>query len=297
MKVLITGACGYLARTLIKELEENHELVLLDRSRPEEATQFDPEGGERLASPLVTRWPFVQAEITDADAMREAARGVDAVIHLAAAVTGLPEFGVETFRDNALGTFIALDAARLGGVKRFLCASSVNAYGTIYWRISDRPVEYSSMPLTEDFDPVPEDPYSLGKLVNEETCAAFHRAYDITTAAFRFAGVWHDKMYREKIEEGLTPTTEWSDYLYQWVHVEDLVHGLRQALEAPGLPGCGVYNLGAADTLCPEPTMEILQRFRPALTIETPLEGRAPLLSIERARKAFGYEPLHRMGT
>jgi nucleoside-diphosphate-sugar epimerase len=85
------------------------------------------------------------------------------------------------------------------------------------------------------------DPYSLSKLVNEETCAAFHRAYGITTAAFRFAGVWHDKMYRERIAEGLPLTTEWSDLLYQWVHVKDLVHGLRQALEAPELPGHGVY--------------------------------------------------------
>ncbi len=296
MKVLITGACGYLARSLIKELEGNHELRLLDRSLPQDATQFNAGGGERIAAPFSTRWPFVQAEITDADAMREAARGMDAVIHLAAAVTGLPEFGVETFRDNALGTYVILDAARLGGVQRFLCASSVNAYGTIYWRISDRPIEYSSMPLTEAFDPVPEDAYSLGKLVGEETCAAFHRAFGITTAAFRFAGVWHDKMYREKLEAGLPPTTQWSDDLYQWVHVEDLVRGLKQALEAPDLPECGVYNLGAADTLCPEPTMEILQRLRPDLAIETPLEGRAPLLSIDRARQAFGYAPRHRMG-
>ena len=121
------------------------------------------------------------------------------------------------------------------------------------------------MPLDEAFDPVPEDPYSLSKLVNEKTCAAYHRAYGMTTAAFRFAGVWSEERYRQKLAEGLPPTEAWSDLLYQWVHVTDVVRGLRQALEAPDLPGFGTYTLAAGDTQCPEPTMELLARFRPDL--------------------------------
>lgn len=297
MRVLITGACGMIGRELIGELEgRGHELRLVDRLAPEDATVFVP-GGQRASAPLVTQWPFVKAEITDVDAMRAAAQGMDAVINLAASVTGLPQFGVETFRDNALGTFIVLDSARLAGVPRFLCASSINAYGTIYWRISGKPVEYKTMPLDESFDPVPEDPYSLGKYVNEITCAAFTRAYDITTAAFRFAGVWTAEMYEKKVAEGLPPTERWSDDLFQWVHVKDIATGIRQALEAPNLPAHGVYTLGAADTRCPEPTMEILTRFRPdlAANVTAPLEGRAPLMSIARAAAAFGYAPRYRL--
>jgi UDP-glucose 4-epimerase len=297
MRVLITGAFGMIGRELIAELENRgHELRLLDRLAPEEATVFVP-GGQRASAPMVTRWPCIKAEITDVDAMLAATEGMDAVINLAASVTGLPEFGVETFRDNALGTFIVLDAARKAGVRRFLCASSINAYGTIYWRISGKPVEYRSMPLDESFDPVPEDPYSLGKYVNEITCAAFHRAYDMTTAAFRFAGVWSVAMYERWLAEGLPSTQAWSDDLFQWVHVADIATGIRQALEAPGLPGHGVYTLGAADTRCPEPTLEILRRFRPDLAahVTAPLEGRAPLMSIARAAAAFGYAPRYRL--
>jgi nucleoside-diphosphate-sugar epimerase len=299
MRVLITGACGMIGRALIKELEgRGHELRLVDRLRPEDATVFVPGSPQRAASPLVTKWPFVQAEITDVDAIKGAVEGMDAVVNLAASVTGLPQFGVETFRDNALGTFIVLDAARQAGHSRFLCASSINAYGTIYWRLSGKPSEYRSMPLDETFDPVPEDPYSLSKYVNELTCAAYTRAYGITTAAFRFAGVWTEAMYEKKVADGLAPTTAWSDDLFQWVHVTDIATGLRQALEAPGLPTHGVYTLGAADTRCPEPTMEILQRFRPdlAANVTAPLEGRAPLMSIDCARRAFGYDPQYRLG-
>ncbi len=298
MNVLITGAGGFVGRALIAELEGAHELRLLDRVRAEDATMFVPGSAERAARPLRTAWPFVTAEVTDPDALRAAAEGMDAIIHLAAAPYGSPELGVETFRTNALGTFIVLDAARQAGVRRVLVASSINAFGTFFWRLSGRPVTYTALPLDETATPVPEDPYSLSKLVNEETCAAFHRAYGLTTVALRFAGLWSEEMYARAVEEGIPPTDAWSDDLYQWVHVADIARGVRLALEASGLPGYGVYTLGGADTRCPEPTMELLERFRPDLarTLGAPLVGRDPLLSIERARRAFGYAPRYRLG-
>ena len=298
MKVLITGACGMIARALTAELGQSHDLRLLDRVHPSEATVFVPGSGERAAAPLTVDWPFVQADLGDAEALRAAADGMDAVVHLAAAVSGLPEHGRETMQTNVVGTYALLDAARQAGVSRFLCASSINAFGTFYWRLSDRPAPYDRMPLTEDFAPVPEDPYSLSKWVNEETCAAFGRAYGLTTAAFRFAGVQTAAWYERTVAEGLPPTLAWSDDLYCWVHVSDVARGLRQALEADGLPARGVYTLGAADTRCPEPTMNLLERFRPDLarTVEPPLIGRAPLLSIARAQAAFGYAPQYRLG-
>jgi UDP-glucose 4-epimerase len=299
MKVLITGAFGFVSRRLIDELSAaGHELWLLDRCRPADATVFVPGEHERQASPMRTHWPCIQADITDHQAMLQAVEGMNAVIHLAAGVTGLPEFGVDTFRINALGTYVVLDACRLAGVKRFLCASSINAFGTMYWRISGKPPVYHTLPLDESFPPVPEDAYSLSKLVNEETCAAFHRAYGITTAAFRFSAIWSEQMFDKAVTKGLPPTAAWSDDLYIWVHLVDVVRGIRHALEAADLPGYGTYMLNAADTRCPEPTMEILERFRPDLvrSLTAPLPGRTAMVSSARAAQAFGYAPSHRLG-
>lgn len=297
MEILITGACGFIGRHLIKELESSHRLRLLDQTDPAEATVFAG-GGQRRAIPLRTDWPFIRADITDAAAMLEACEGMDAVVHLAGEPRGLPEIGVATFEANALGTFVAIDAARQAGVGRFFCASSINAFGTFFWRLSGKPAPYDRMPLDEGFAPVPEDPYSLSKRVNEDTCVAFNRGYRLQTAAFRFAGVWSQERYAGALAEGLPPTEAWSDDLYQWVHVEDVARGIRLALEAPDLPACDFYTLGAADTRCPEPTMDVLRTFRPDLaeTVEAPLEGRAPLLAIDKARRAFGYEPRFRLG-
>jgi nucleoside-diphosphate-sugar epimerase len=299
MNILITGACGFIGRALIVEFENRgHQLRLLDQNSPQEATTFVPGSTERALNPLKTDWPFIQAQITDPEAMRAACEGIDAVVHLAGEPRGLPEIGVETFRTNALGTFVAINAAHQAGIQRFTCASSINAFGIFYWRLSGKPVRYTYMPVDETFPPVPEDPYSLSKLVNEETCAAFHRAYGMTTAAFRFAGVWSKEMYEKRQAEGLQPTAQWSDDLYQWVHITDIVEGIRKAIEAADLPGYGAYTLSAADTRCPEATMDILRKLRPDLAqnVITPLEGRAPLLSIERARLTFGYSPRFRLG-
>lgn len=298
MKVLVTGACGFIGRNLIKELERRgHELRLVDMTLPEDATMFGGAQG-RIPSPLVTDWPFIQAKITDEEAMLRACDGMDAVIHLAGEPRGVPEIAVHTFRSNALGTFVVIDAAHRAEVSRFLCASSINAYGTFFWRLSGKPAPYAKMPLDESFSPVPEDPYSLSKLVNEETCAAYDRAYGMTAIAFRFAGVWSQERYAQAMAEGLKPTGAWSDDLYQWVHVEDVARGIRQAMEAENLTGFGVYTLGAGDTRCPEPTMSLLGRFRPDLAraVDVPLPGRAPLLSIGVAQRAFGYSPRFRLG-
>ena len=299
MKVMITGAGGFIARELIKELEvRGHELLLVDRINPEDATLFVPGLPERVKSPLVTAWPYLKAEITDPQAMARAVEGVDAIIHLAAAVSGDPELGIATMHANVCGTYIILDAARRAGVQRFLCASSINAFGTFYWRVSNKPVVYQQLPLDETFEPVPEDPYSLSKLCNEQTCAMFSRAYGMTTAAFRFSGMWNAEQYEKERARGPVPTEAWSEHIFQWSHVSDIVLGIRQALEEPRLPISGVYTLSAADTRCPEDTMDILNRFQPGLAknLKTPLPGRTALLSIRKAQEAFGYSPKFRMG-
>jgi len=299
MKVMITGAFGFLGRRLITELEERgHDLLLLDQSAPEEATLYGRDFTEKIKCPVITKWPHVKAGITDADAVVRAMQGRDAVIHLAAIPSGYPEQGLDIMRVNVTGTYNILDAARLAGVSRAVCASSINAFGTFYWRLSGKPVEYKSMPLDETFDPVPEDPYSLSKLCNELTCAAFSRAYGLTTAALRFAGVWNPDKYTQARANALPPTKAWSDDLYQWVHIADIATGIRQALEEPTLPTFGVYTLAAADTQCPEDTMELLEKFRPDLArnLTAPLPGRTGLLSIRKARETFGYAPKYRLG-
>ena len=132
MKTLITGAAGFVAREVTKELGEAHELRLTDLADPKTATIFNPGGAQRIQVPLESEWPYVRADILNLDEMRKAVEGMDAVVHLAANPQGFAENGVDIFKVNALGTFVVLDACRRAGVKRAFVASSINAFGIQY---------------------------------------------------------------------------------------------------------------------------------------------------------------------
>ena len=131
MKVLVTGGSGFIGSHVADALSEaGHEVTLLDRHR----------------SPyLRTDQAFVQGDILDREQMREAITGHEAVYHLAGIAhldIGL-EAPIETVEQNVLGTVIALDAARLAGVRRFVYASSVYVYsdGGSFYRCSKQAAE------------------------------------------------------------------------------------------------------------------------------------------------------------
>ncbi len=131
MKVLVTGGSGFIGSHVAEALSEaGHEVTVLDRHR----------------SPYLRQdQAFVQADIQDREQMREAVAGHEAVYHLAGIAhldIGL-EAPIETVEQNVLGTVIALDAARLAGVRRFVYASSVYVYseGGSFYRCSKQAAE------------------------------------------------------------------------------------------------------------------------------------------------------------
>jgi len=107
MKVLATGASGFLGRAVVHALQhEGHEVRTLQR-RPSAV----PGADDRLGS------------VTDPDAVAAALDGVDGVVHLAAKVS-LAGDPVEFHAVNVGGTRTLLDAAAAAGVTRVVHVSS-----------------------------------------------------------------------------------------------------------------------------------------------------------------------------
>lgn len=108
--VLLTGAAGGLG-TLMRELLPGHgyQLRLLD---------LLPVEGEPDA---------IVADLADRDALREAVRGVDAIIHLAG--ISLEASFEKILAANIEGTYNLYEAAREEGVGRIVFASSNHAVG------------------------------------------------------------------------------------------------------------------------------------------------------------------------
>jgi NAD+-dependent farnesol dehydrogenase len=116
MKILLTGATGFLGRRLAAELAPRHELRLLVR-RGSSRERFPP--GVELA----------EGDVTDRASLDRAAAGRDAVIHAAALVKILAP-REEFDRVNVGGLDNVLAAAEAAGtVERFVYVSSFMALG------------------------------------------------------------------------------------------------------------------------------------------------------------------------
>jgi nucleoside-diphosphate-sugar epimerase len=138
LTVAVTGPTGTFGFGLMPLLEAGPSIgrIVGIARRP-----FDP------AEHGWSKMEYRQGDVRDPDALRDAFTGADVVVHLAFIITGTGD--AETIRAiNVEGTLNAFRAARDAGVKRFVYASSVAAYGFH----PDNPVG-----MTEDWPTRPAD--------------------------------------------------------------------------------------------------------------------------------------------
>ncbi|MDI7277411.1 MAG: NAD(P)-dependent oxidoreductase [Anaerolineae bacterium] len=291
MRVLITGASGRFAEYMVRELRGRHDLVLFSR-RPPPADRAD--------------LPCIRGDLTAFDDCRRAVEGIEAIMHLGAQpwptdhraeIAHLQARGISappfdaTIRSNILGTYYLMMAAVEAGVRIVVMTGSNCAFGHGY-RISDRPFPFHYLPLDEQHPSDVEDSYSYSKLAGEELLASFSRAYGIRTYVTRPAGICPPERLR-RMAETAAPVQGWSEWLWGYVASEDLAALQRLILEkAEQLPVHDVYVANGLDTTLLEPTLEVIERFRPdLLPLARGLDGHQAFFSTARARAALGWLP------
>ncbi|MBI3565987.1 MAG: SDR family oxidoreductase [Elusimicrobia bacterium] len=169
MKVLVTGAAGYVGCVLVPKLiEAGHTVIAYD------IMYYGAEG----LTPH-PRLQIVSADLRDLAAYKKAVAGCEAVIHLAC-ISNDPSFEL----DPALGKSINFDcfepmvlASQAAGVKRFIYASSSSVYG-----VSESPNVDETHPLK------PLTDYSKFKAMCEEVLARLKKP-GFTTVVIRPATV------------------------------------------------------------------------------------------------------------
>ncbi len=290
-KVLITGGSGRFAKYLVQALRKDHELVLFSRSAP-------PEDRADL--------PWIQGDLNCFEDCVRAVQDIEVIQHLGAvpwpsdheptrqrvAAQGrqVPSWDA-TMKTNIIGTYYLMRAAVQAGVKTVVMAGSNCAFGHC-WRRSGRPYTIHYLPLDEKHPSEVEVSYGYTKLMGEELLASFTRAYGIRTYITRPAMIC-DAARRQQMAANVQPATEWSHGLWGWVASEDLaeLHRLLQE-KADELPEHDIFVANNLDTTALEPTMELIERFRPdLLPVTHGLSGHDALFSSRHAREMVGWVP------
>src|SRR5512142_1315926 len=131
-RILITGGAGFIGSHLADHLlAHGHAVRALDSLSPQ---VHGPEG--RRPAYLDPQVELQVGDVRDPEAVRRALQGVDAVVHLAAAVgVGQSMYEVERYVGvNDLGTAVLLQALIETPVERLVVASSMSLYGEGLYR-------------------------------------------------------------------------------------------------------------------------------------------------------------------
>jgi UDP-glucose 4-epimerase len=238
----IAGGAGFIGSHLASELlrRADGRVIVFDNLVSGSLSHLDAVIDDR-------RLRFVEADLSDFEAVESAMRGVDHVYHFAAN-PDIAAAAVDPAIDFWQGTYLTqnlLEAARLNGVRRLTYASGSGVYG-------DR----GAQEVDESFGPlIPVSTYGASKLGCEALLAAYCHMFDIDAVAFRFANVvgsrqTHGVTY-DFVRRLLDDPTELrilgdGSQSKSYIHVHDVISAML-TLTDRGWNGYQAFNAGTGD--------------------------------------------------
>jgi UDP-N-acetylglucosamine/UDP-N-acetyl-alpha-D-glucosaminouronate 4-epimerase len=291
MRYLVTGGAGFIGSNTVDELvRRGHDVLVLD-----DMSTGKPANLAQVRSKI----QLIQDSITNLDALREACRGVDCVIHLAAQVS-VPRSvkdPLETNLVNVDGTLNVLLTARDAKVKRVVLACSCAVYG-----------KTSVLPIRESAGLAPISPYGLSKQIGEAYGLMFQEMYGIEFVSLRYFNVFGPRqdpgspysgvlsIFSSALLGGRQPTVYGDgEQSRDFVYVKNVVEANILAAETKRAAGLAI-NIGTGNRYTLNQTLGLLERItgRPARAkYESAREGdiRDSQADIGLAQEALGYHP------
>ena len=285
---LVTGGAGFIGSHLTWGLlsRGRNVRVLDDLS----AGPLDPD--------LAANVDFIEADVSNKDAAKQAVRNVETVFHLAAQVS-VPGSALDPqgcYESNVNGTLCVLEAARQAGVKRVVLASSAAVYGA------------SADPVKENGPKQPFSPYAASKLAMEEAALMFGDLYALPVVCLRYFNAYGPRQKPDSAYAAVIPAfisavlAGDSPIIYSdgeqrrdFVHVDDVVRANLLAAEKDDANG-QILNISVGGAVTINELASILQELipnAPEPVYEAPRDGDIYVSEavIDRAWEALGYRP------
>jgi UDP-glucose 4-epimerase len=253
MKILVTGAAGFIGSHLVDQLLlEGHTVFGFDNLSVGSLSNLE----EAALNPQFT---FVKGDVRSSEDLSFLNGKVEAVLHLAALADIVPsmEKPEEYFESNVVGTFNVMQFVKLNNVRRVVYIASSSCYGI--------PKLY---PTPENSEIQPKYPYALTKYLGE--CIAMHWAeiYRIPTISLRLFNVYGPRartsgtygavfgvFLAQKIAGRPFTVVGDGNQTRDFTFVSDVVAAIISSLHSSLT---GIYNVGSSNTYSVNKLIELL---------------------------------------
>lgn len=303
MKILVTGAAGYIGSVVTQTLiDGGHDVVAFDNLK----------SGYRAA--VDARANFVQGDILSERDLDRAfhEQDVEAVCHLAGEIAvheSATDPGLH-FRANACGGISVADAMVRHGIKKIVFSSTAAVYG-----------EPDKIPLDEDSRTEPGNAYGETKLQFERALKWYGQSHGIGSIILRYFnacgatdrnGEWREKeshiipiLFEVVLGQRPHFTLFGTDYetadgtcVRDYIHVRDIAAAHMAALEALTPDSRAIFNVGIGAGYTNRQVLETARRVTghaiPCIESERRPGDTATLIaSSEKIRRELGWKPIY----
>jgi CDP-paratose 2-epimerase len=322
-KILVTGGAGFIGSHAAEAFaRQDHSVVVLDNLSRAKLLKKDDRNARFNWDYLGTleNVTLIEGDVRDADTVREAAQGVEVIVHAAAqtAVTTSITDPRQDFENNTIGAFNVAEAARLASPKPAVVFCSTNkVYGENVNALPLQELEtrWAFAPehaagIDEEFsvDLCEHTPYGCSKLTGDLYMQDYAHLYGIKTGVFRMSCIFGTRQFGMEDQgwvawftiAALTgkPLTVFGDgkQVRDLLWVDDLI-AAYQAFLGSDRPH-GVYNMGGG----PENTLSLLELLKQLKTKAggeipvsfddwRPSDQRVYISNISHAQAELGWKP------
>jgi UDP-glucose 4-epimerase len=289
MKILVTGAAGYIGGRLVKHLEEKCYQVRTTDLKDNSLLGFP----EHYALDLLA---------ATAEEITNLCSGIDIIVHLAALneVDSLAR-PLDAVSVNVIGSLRLLQGAKNCGVRRFVYLSTAHVYGELKGKVSEVTCTRPTHPYSithRAFESFLESDHLAGRIEGVSLRLSNSFGYPTNSAADRWTLIVNDLC--RKAVQGEKLVLRSPGQVRDFVTLQDAVMGIEQAvgMEKEAL-GDGTFNLGGDSVLSMLEMAKIIagvcyeeMGFLPEIEYAEELVGeRQEFAYLSDKLKAIGYCP------